>query len=88
MGWFLTILIVGILVYFFFNVGKRRQQRDPYSTNGQTKRPQAKGRKGRYGKWIGGGLGWAFGGPIGAILGFAFGSMFPVQVAERLTLQL
>ncbi len=29
-----------------------------------------------YGKWIGGGLGWAFGGPIGAILGFAIGSMF------------
>jgi DnaJ like chaperone protein len=28
-----------------------------------------------YGKWIGGGLGWAFGGPIGAFLGFAFGSM-------------
>jgi len=30
----------------------------------------------KYGKWIGGGLGWAFGGPIGALLGFAFGSMF------------
>ncbi|MFO8054804.1 MAG: TerB family tellurite resistance protein [Bacteroidales bacterium] len=31
---------------------------------------------GKYGKWIGGGLGWAFGGPIGAILGFVFGSMY------------
>jgi DnaJ like chaperone protein len=30
---------------------------------------------GKYSKWIGGTLGWAFGGPIGAILGFAFGSM-------------
>ena len=30
----------------------------------------------KYGKWIGGGLGWAFGGPIGAILGFVFGSMY------------
>ncbi|MDD5571965.1 MAG: DnaJ domain-containing protein [Bacteroidales bacterium] len=29
----------------------------------------------KYGKWIGGGLGWAFGGPIGAIIGFAIGSM-------------
>ncbi len=29
-----------------------------------------------YGKWIGGGLGWAFGGPIGGILGFVFGSMY------------
>lgn len=28
-----------------------------------------------YARWIGGGLGWAFGGPIGAILGFALGSM-------------
>lgn len=28
-----------------------------------------------FGKWIGGGLGWAFGGPIGALFGFAFGSM-------------
>ena len=28
------------------------------------------------GKWIGGGLGWAFAGPIGGILGFAIGSMF------------
>jgi DnaJ like chaperone protein len=30
---------------------------------------------GKYSKWIGGGLGWALGGPLGAILGFAFGSM-------------
>ena len=28
-----------------------------------------------FGKWIGGGLGWAFGGSIGAIIGFALGSM-------------
>ena len=28
----------------------------------------------KLGKWIGGGLGWAFGGPIGALLGFALGS--------------
>jgi len=31
---------------------------------------------GKFGKWIGGGLGWAFGGPMGALLGFAIGSMF------------
>lgn len=30
---------------------------------------------GKYAKWIGGGLGWAFGGPIGAILGFVVGSV-------------
>jgi DnaJ like chaperone protein len=28
----------------------------------------------KFGKWIGGGLGWAFGGPIGAIIGFILGS--------------
>ena len=31
---------------------------------------------GKFGKWIGGGLGWVFGGPLGALLGFAVGSMF------------
>ena len=30
----------------------------------------------KYAKWIGGGLGWAFGGPIGALIGFALGSLF------------
>ncbi len=30
---------------------------------------------GSYSKWIAGGLGWAFGGPIGGIIGFAVGSM-------------
>jgi DnaJ like chaperone protein len=29
-----------------------------------------------YGKWVFGGLGWAFGGPIGAIIGFLMGSAF------------
>lgn len=31
---------------------------------------------GEYGKWILGGLGWAFGGPIGGIIGFLMGSAF------------
>lgn len=30
---------------------------------------------GNFGKWIGGGLGWAVGGPIGALLGFVIGSV-------------
>ena len=29
-----------------------------------------------FGKWIGGGLGWALGGPMGALIGFTLGSMF------------
>ncbi len=28
-----------------------------------------------FGKWLGGGLGWAFGGPIGGIIGFALGAV-------------
>ncbi|MFO8086557.1 MAG: TerB family tellurite resistance protein [Bacteroidales bacterium] len=38
---------------------------------------------GKYGKWIGGGLGWAFGGPIGGILGFVFGSMYDNMQSEE-----
>jgi len=30
----------------------------------------------RFIRWIGGGVGWALGGPIGGILGFALGAMF------------
>lgn len=30
----------------------------------------------KYGKWIGGGLGWAFGGPVGGLVGFVVGSLF------------
>jgi DnaJ like chaperone protein len=30
----------------------------------------------KFGKWVGGGLGWAVGGPIGAIFGFVVGSIF------------
>lgn len=30
----------------------------------------------KFGKWLGGGIGWALGGPIGALVGFALGSIF------------
>ena len=30
---------------------------------------------GKFSKWIGGGLGWVFGGPLGAIVGFIIGSI-------------
>ena len=30
---------------------------------------------GSFAKWIGGGLGWAVGGPLGALIGFTFGSV-------------
>lgn len=44
---------------------------------------------GNFAKWIGGGLGWAFGGPMGAIIGFALGSLLggseSSQTAHRTT---
>ena len=53
----------------------REDNRDtgPYSNNssGYGRRSGSP----NYASWIGGGLGWAFGGPIGGILGFMFGSM-------------
>jgi DnaJ like chaperone protein len=39
----------------------------------------------KYGKWIGAGLGWAFGGPLGAILGFAFGTFIDVSESDIIT---
>ena len=39
---------------------------------------------GKYGKWITGGLGWAFFGPIGAILGFAIGSIFDSMETSKI----
>ncbi|MFW6310021.1 MAG: TerB family tellurite resistance protein [Prolixibacteraceae bacterium] len=36
----------------------------------------------KFGKWIGGGLGWAVGGPIGAIVGFVIGSIVDGTTAE------
>lgn len=37
----------------------------------------------KFAKWIGGGLGWAFAGPIGALLGFVVGSVIDgIQVAK------
>jgi|FLOH01.1.fsa_nt_gi DnaJ like chaperone protein len=45
----------------------------PYASQSQSSQTQSS--SANYAKWIGGGLGWAFGGPIGGILGFMFGSM-------------
>jgi len=46
----------------------------PYKSNGSNKKSNGGGIN--YAKWVGGGLGWAFGGPIGGVLGFMMGSMF------------
>ena len=60
----IIIISIVIFIYAIFSIIKKKGE------DSQT----GSGRK--YGKWIGGGLGWAFGGPIGAILGFSLGSMF------------
>jgi DnaJ like chaperone protein len=37
----------------------------------------------KFGKWIGAGLGWTIGGPIGAIIGFTFGSIVDASNLEK-----
>jgi uncharacterized tellurite resistance protein B-like protein len=67
----ITAVLVIIVVYYLFNYsGKKKAQ------SGASKAKNKSDHNMKYGKWVGGGLGWAFGGPIGAILGFAFGSMY------------
>lgn len=68
MSLLLAIATIFIIVYFLFN--SVTKNRDKKASNNH----QKGGRN--YSKWIGGGLGWAFGGPIGAIIGFALGSLF------------
>ncbi len=65
MSWFFTILIILIFVGYIYNKGTKKQGGEP-----------KKKKVGGYAQWVGGGLGWTFGGPIGGILGFAFGRMF------------
>jgi DnaJ like chaperone protein len=55
------------------NSGDGNNDSGPYNSQGSVN-PGLRGGS-SYAKWIGGGLGWAFGGPIGGILGFVFGSM-------------
>jgi DnaJ like chaperone protein len=62
----LIIIIIAIIFFYaLFSILKKK------GTGGSGKKQT----RNKYGKWIGGGLGWAFGGPIGAILGFAMGSV-------------
>jgi DnaJ like chaperone protein len=65
MSYVIILVIVIIFVYAILSMTKKKD----VNGNGQKRGGN------KYGKWIGGGLGWAFGGPIGAILGFAMGSV-------------
>jgi len=66
---FIVFIIIALFVYALVKSFQKKGTGEP----GQEDKT---GQKRSYGKWIGGGLGWAFGGPLGAILGFAMGSMF------------
>ncbi len=70
MKYLVTIILILLILYLIGNMagGKKKNTE-------KVKVKQNQMAKIRFGKWIGGGLGWAFGGPIGGILGFIFGSM-------------
>ncbi len=86
MSYFLLLLLIGAAIYFFMKWQqpgtntKGRSQTKPNGDSGpynpSQSRNRNRGTNGNYAKWVGGGLGWAFGGPIGGILGFVLGSMF------------
>ena len=71
MKYLLTIALILIILYQIGNIdwgsGDQKEKKQKPNESDMAKM--------RYAKWIGGGLGWAFGGPIGGILGFIFGSM-------------
>ncbi|MEI7724552.1 MAG: TerB family tellurite resistance protein [Bacteroidota bacterium] len=85
-GEIIVVIIVAIVLYAVFSMRKKPESAE--SQPGQQTSPGADSsgngnqmnggsqRKSGYAKWIGGGLGWAFGGPLGAILGVALGSVF------------
>lgn len=72
---FAVIVIVAIVYFLFRNVNNNQKSTESDNTKGPRTNHRGN-RNNRYGKWIGGGLGWAFGGPLGAIIGFAIGSAF------------
>ena len=81
-GEIIVIAIVAIVIYAVYSMRKKPSgQGSPISgqSTGNNETPLNGGeprRKKGYAKWVGGGLGWVFGGPIGAILGLALGTMF------------
>jgi DnaJ like chaperone protein len=71
MKYVLTIALILIILYQIGSLdwgsGEKKEKKQKPKESNMAKM--------RYAKWIGGGLGWAFGGPIGGILGFIFGTM-------------
>lgn len=71
MKYLITIALILIILYLVGNLDWGTDERK----DRRKKKKEEKMAKMKYAKWIGGGLGWAFGGPIGGVLGFIFGSM-------------
>jgi DnaJ like chaperone protein len=71
MKYLITIALILIILYLIGNLEWRSDEQKAE----KRKIKEANMAKMKFAKWIGGGLGWAFGGPIGGILGFIFGSM-------------
>jgi DnaJ like chaperone protein len=97
-GEIIVIVILAVVLFSVFSMRKKPSERGPGSSTppGNNQRPNdftdanpsdrpnpGYRRKSGYAKWVGGGLGWVFGGPIGAILGFAMGSMFDGVKVDR-----
>lgn len=81
----ILIAIIVIVIYSIFSMRKKGSDAGPADQDGSNAKtppppPNGQARSGGrgsgYAKWVGGGLGWVFGGPIGAILGVALGSYF------------
>ncbi|MFZ4464991.1 MAG: TerB family tellurite resistance protein [Bacteroidales bacterium] len=71
-----TIIIIVFIVIIILIFKRLTNSKGKQSNSGTDADSSDKSKGNGYAKWIGGGLGWAFGGPIGGILGFAFGKMF------------
>jgi len=97
MKYFLLFLLIGIVLYYVMKWQKPKSSAsNPYNqdehgnmqdNSNPYKSTNASGNPGftssGYGKWIAGGIGWAFGGPIGGLLGFALGTMFDGSKISR-----
>ena len=87
MSYFLLVILIGVAIYYIMkwqspaSGGKQKYSNDT-ANSGETY-GYPKQNKNNYAKWIGGGLGWAFGGPLGAILGYMFGSMMGGETNNR-----
>lgn len=74
-GTVLFTSIVFVVVFLMMSMKKRPTLRETPS-EGEGVRRQTGCFKNGFGKWIAGGLGWVFFGPIGGIIGFVLGRLF------------